>query len=405
MKLFKQYFRHWWQFPRPLGDRSAHRSVSFLELFYDLVYVVLIAELAHSLAGHLDLKHLGQFFLLFIIVWWSWFNGMSYHDFHGNNDLRTRIFTFIQMICVAAMAAFAHGAMGDTSIHFAIAYSAFQLTLTFLWWRVGVHEPEHRPISQPYSMAFLAATLLFIVSIFVPIPYRFYLWGASVLLSLMLPLITLVRHAAHAEAREEQNMLVVTSPSSVERFGLFTIIVLGEIVVGVVSGLSDQHHLTWHAGGVAFLSILICIGLWWVYFDFVSHRIPNDTLSSVLSWTYLHIPLTASIAAVGAAVLNIAEAGEGLLPSEVKWLLVGSVAIALACIGGMIFTLQVALSNKRIFMRGGVWMIACASLVLVLSLLNLPTLGLLTMVVTVLLLPVYLGMRTWLTHHVHAETD
>ena len=106
MSALRQNFRHWWQPPKRLADREAERSVTFLELFYDLVYVVIIAELAHALAGNVSWTSVGQFAFLFAIVWWAWLNGSLYHDLHGNNDIRTRVFTFLQMGSVAAMAAF-----------------------------------------------------------------------------------------------------------------------------------------------------------------------------------------------------------------------------------------------------------------------------------------------------------
>ena len=115
MRIILSNFRKWWQRPRNISERSEHRQVSFLELFYDLVYVVLIAELTHALADHIDLQHIAEFSFLFIITWWAWINGTAYHDFHGNNDIRTRIFTFLQMFTVAAMAVFAHDALGETS--------------------------------------------------------------------------------------------------------------------------------------------------------------------------------------------------------------------------------------------------------------------------------------------------
>jgi low temperature requirement protein LtrA len=105
-------FRRWWQRPRPVSDRPQERRVTFLELFYDLVYVVIIAELSHVLAEDISLIGIGTFVFLFIIVWWAWFNGAMYHDLHGNNDIRTRVFTFVQMFTVAAMAVFVHNATG-----------------------------------------------------------------------------------------------------------------------------------------------------------------------------------------------------------------------------------------------------------------------------------------------------
>ena len=93
MTELRRTFRQWWQIPRRVSDRPEERTISFLELFYDLVYVVLIAQIAHSLAGHVDLAGFGQFVFLFVLVWWAWLNGALYHDLHGNNDIRTRVFT------------------------------------------------------------------------------------------------------------------------------------------------------------------------------------------------------------------------------------------------------------------------------------------------------------------------
>jgi low temperature requirement protein LtrA len=77
------------------------------------------------------------------------------------------------------------------------------------------------------------------------------------------------------QAQVEIDIVSAVSPSLVERFGLFTIIVLGVVIVGVVGGVSEHHHLSWLVGGTAALGTLIAIGLWWVYFDFVSHHLPR----------------------------------------------------------------------------------------------------------------------------------
>ena len=63
MELLRNNFRMWWQYPRKVEDRSEHRSVAFLELFYDLVYVVFIAQLAHSLAGHVAWQGFADLFI------------------------------------------------------------------------------------------------------------------------------------------------------------------------------------------------------------------------------------------------------------------------------------------------------------------------------------------------------
>src|SRR5262245_31311995 len=198
--LERLQFRRWWQPPRTTSERPEERRVTFLELFYDLVYVVIIAELAHTLAEHTDLTGLGIFVYLFIIVWWAWCNGALYHDLHGNNDIRTRVFTFLQMFTVATMAVFVHDALGAGSVGFALAYGTFHLILTWLWWRTGVHDPNHRPLSQPFATIFLITSLLFIASVFVPAPWRFMLWGLALLVDLALPLLMVMRTDAAIQA-------------------------------------------------------------------------------------------------------------------------------------------------------------------------------------------------------------
>jgi low temperature requirement protein LtrA len=396
MTSLKSSFRRWWQPPRRAKDRELDRSVTFLELFYDLVYVVLIAQLAHSLAEHVTLSGALGYGFLFIIVWWAWFNGSSYHDIHGNNDIRTRVFTFLQMFTVAAMAVFAGDALGENSVGFALAYAAFQLILTYLWWRTGVHDPNHRPLSRPYSFVFLVTTLLFVGSIFVAIPARFYLWGIAVLLSLILPFNTFRQGRNNAVVQEEVDRIIDVSPSLVERFGLLTIIVLGEVVVGTVNGVAEHDYLNWSIGITAALGMLIAIGLWWVYFDFVSHRKPRPTMFIVGQWFYLHLPMTAGIAAVGAAVFNVIEHSGEPLEAGVRWLLVGSVALVLACVALLMQSIQVPERYYQLYRRGGLITFVSAVISLFLGILNLPATPLLIVLALVMLAPIFYGIKVWI---------
>jgi len=130
MNALTRNIRIWWQPPKNIRDREEERRVTFLELFYDLVYVVLIAELAHTLSEHINLAGVGGFLFLFVTVWVAWVNGTLYHDLHGNNDIRTRVFTFLQMFTVAAMAVFANNALGEGPVGFALSFASYQLVLT-----------------------------------------------------------------------------------------------------------------------------------------------------------------------------------------------------------------------------------------------------------------------------------
>ncbi len=392
MTLLIRSFRKWWQIPRAIGERSEHRQVTFLELFYDLVYVVLIAELTHALAAHIDLRHIAEFCFLFVITWWAWINGTAYHDLHGNNDIRTRIFTFLQMFTVAAMAVFAHDALGKTSTGFAIAYAGFQLILTYLWWRTGVHDPEHRPISRPYALAFLITTLLFVASVYVEPPHRFYLWIAAVIISVLLPLalLRLGRRSPAVQAQIARSMKATAS--LVERFGLFTIIVLGEVFVGVAQGVASYHDLNWQVGGISALGMVIAFGTWWLYFDFVSHRIPRNGML----WVYAHLPVTAGIAMVGAAIVNVVEHAAEPLPVDVRWFLVSAIGVVLASIALLIGSLRPRDDFDQLYRMGQIVIFLVAIVIFALGFTTLGTIPLLAAIVVLMLTPVALALIHWI---------
>jgi low temperature requirement protein LtrA len=394
MSIFIRRFRSWWQPPRRAGDRIEHRQVSFLELFYDLVYVALIAELSHSLSSHIGWGALGGFAFLFVIVWWAWLNGSLYHDIHGNNDIRTRVFTFLQMITVVAMAVFAHDALGESSVGFAISCAAFQLILSWLWWRTGVYDAAHRPLARPYVVAYLLSMLLFTGSIFVAEPVRFYLWGVALLLSLMAPLFMRLRNKS-PEIQAQIDLSINISDSLVERFGLFTIIVLGEVIIGIVSGMNEHHDLNWQVGVTALLSMLIAIGLWWVYFDLVSHHRPLRNMGIVFIWLYLHLFLTIGITAVGASVLNVVKHAGEPLPTEVRWLLLTATAITLIATAFLTRTTQILPEHQRVHDIGRRGLFISAILIILLGLIPLNTVPLLSAIVLLLLLPVFFGLRVW----------
>lgn len=113
--------------------------------------------------------------------------------------------------------------------------------------------------------------------------------------------------------------------SLVERFGLFMIIVLGEVVVGVADGLSStEHTFVTIAAGV--LTLWIGFGFWWNYFDFVGGRVPKLGRSRVI-WLFAHLPLTASVSAAGAGMVGLIEhTGDGRTPAPTAWLVGGATA-------------------------------------------------------------------------------
>ncbi|HEX6511991.1 MAG TPA: low temperature requirement protein A [Chloroflexota bacterium] len=129
--------------------------------------------------------------------------------------------------------------------------------------------------------------------------------------------------------RASRGLGLIPTGSLVERFGLFTIIVLGEVVFGVVDGLSsaERDALTITTG---MLALWMGFGLWWIYFDLVGRRLPRDRGGAVASWVLGHLPLTLSIAAAGAGMVSlIGHAHDARTPTGTAWLLAGAVATGL----------------------------------------------------------------------------
>ena len=387
-------FRRLWQPPGRYEDRSTDRRVTFLELFFDLVFVVVISQLARRLAAHPSWSGVGWFVFLFYAVWSSWLNGTLYHDLHTTNDVSVRIFTFAQMLAVAVMAVFIGDIPGKGSTGFALAYAANTFVLVILWFRTGLHDPHHRPGSFPYSAGYLVAALLFALSVAFDGPLRYWLWAGALVCELAGWVIGM--HRWTPPANQDGDAIIVTTPSLIERMGLFVIIVLGEVIVGAVDGMADLHPLEADGVAIGLLGVVVAIGLWWIYFDLVSHRPPVPRLTQV--WLHLHFPLVVAIAAGGAAVLNTVEHVADPLPAAVRWLLVGSLAAAVLSIALIGSTLRVRRELPEIYRTVDALLLVSVVLFLGVGLTDWGAKASLTAMVVLLLAPVAAGLVVWLKH-------
>ncbi|HEX5303688.1 MAG TPA: low temperature requirement protein A [Streptosporangiaceae bacterium] len=153
--------RSLWQPPRPHGEAPRERVVGPLELFYDLVVVVLVAQAAHHLAGDLTWGGLGEFTVIFTLVWIAWANGSLHHELHGHEDARARGTFLLQIVVLAAMGAFIPQADGARGAAFAIAAGVLFAVLAVLWLlaaRGG--RPEYRRPSRLFVTGTAACAVL-----------------------------------------------------------------------------------------------------------------------------------------------------------------------------------------------------------------------------------------------------
>ena len=241
-----------------LGDRT----VSNLELLYDLVYVAVIGQASHTLAQHLTARGIAEFAIVFGMVWIAWINGSLYVELHGRQDGRTRLFVFVQMAILALLAVFTGGATTDDGAAFAITYALFLAVVAWLWLSVRRRDrPEFLAITGAWLVLMAVSIVVVVASALLPSDPRLAVWAAYVIAWLVgMKLLGARSRMFEFGARPTDSM--------VERFGLFTIIVLGELVIGVVVGLSaaEQDALTIATGLIA---LAIGFGFWWMYFDIV----------------------------------------------------------------------------------------------------------------------------------------
>lgn len=348
-------FREWfWRPPRAHGDVIRNRVVSPVELLYDLVYVVVISHAANTLAIDVSAVRVAQFAVVFSMIWVGWVNGSLYLDLHGRDDGRTRSFVFIQMGILALLAVFTAGAAEQDGPAFAFVYVAFLAVLTWLWNSVRQHDaPEFMAVTKGYAIGMLASIAVVLASAFVPSDVRLVLWA-------LYSAAWMVGITALGWLTRELERGAPATRSTVERFGLFTIIVLGEVVLGVVEGVSsaERDALTIATGVIA---LVVGLGFWWIYFDIIGGRFPRNEGRSIADWMLSHFPITLSIAAAGAGMVSLIEhAHDPVTPEQTAWLVSGAVALGLLGAVMAAYSLDEARRLPQVYRRLSIAMVGAA---------------------------------------------
>ena len=253
------------------------------------------------------------------------------------------------------------------------------------------------------GFAFITGT--FLLSTLVPLPGTYYMWIVVVAFSILMPLILSQTQRNVDELHKENSQKI--RASLVERFGLFTIIALGEVIVSVILGVSHYEVITGELVLEASLGIFIAIAMWWVYFDFVSHRLPIQVQGKRFAWLYLHLPVTMSIAFVGASLLNILEHYQpyDLLRPVDTWLMVIPVSIFLWCIVLLIRTIEIREEEKEVERQGMISASISGACILLVGFVPLTSVWLLVIVSVFLMFPVFSAFHLWVKrmHHIQSE--
>lgn len=311
-------------------EDEGHRTATWLELFYDLAFVVAVAVIAARLVADVSWAGVVSFFGYFALLWWLWASHTYYADRYDTDDLVYRLLAAAQMVAVVVIAASLSPDVAGSTRAFAFGYAVSRWLLVVMYWRAYRHVEETRELVKGYLAGFGSAAVVWTASSLVPENTRIVLWAAALAIDLATPWVM----------RKQQARVPLDVSHLPERFGLFTILVLGESIAAVVTGLS---HSEWAFGPTttAAIGIGVATAMWWLYFDNARGSVVRRDASVRRTWRptvwiYTHLLLAAGLGASGVGIeIAVAEAGHGPMPSADRWLLVGSVVsvfLALALI-------------------------------------------------------------------------
>jgi low temperature requirement protein LtrA len=298
------------------------RRASYLELFFDLVFVVAIAQLAHEVALDHSLRGFGVLAALYLPVFLAWQGFSFYADRFDTDDIVFRLVLFCAMLAIAALAIQIPNTAHGDSTGFVLAYIVLRSLMVGLYLRSYRHVHAARPLIARYAWEYSIAIGIWAVSLAFAAPARYVLWGIAIAWELSVPTL----------ARRLFTAIPVHASHVPERFALFTIIVLGETIVVVALGTAGSEW-AFAAAVVAALGFVVAAAIWWVYFGSGGEVTMCSTPGLILVFTHAHIPLLAALTATSAGIaLAIEDASSDHLDAGTRWALAGGVALFLACV-------------------------------------------------------------------------
>ncbi len=278
-------------------QRHTDRAVGWLELFYDLVYVATLIQIGNFLSDNVSLLGFAQFLVLIAVVWWAWTGETFYQNRFVVDDITHRVLVFIQMFAVATIGISVSEAFGSLYIQFTLAYVLTRFILVVMYLRAMRTNPESAGLARGFAIGFSIGIAIWLGSLLLPAQYHWVGWLVGITVELCVPLTPAMIREQRAHTPDIHHIA--------ERFGIFTIIVLGEAFVKILDDAQGTaiglRQLAFSASGLTVL-----YSLWWLYFsDTAGKVIDFADRPKATAWVYGHLPLAAGLVAfaVGAKKL------------------------------------------------------------------------------------------------------
>lgn len=276
--------------PRTIKHQIHNRKVSWLELFYDLMFSVVIARLTDGLIDHLSWIGFVNSLLLFGWFIWGWNEVSGYFDNHGNDAILNILIINIEMILTGIGAIFIPEAMTGSYARMAIVFMLIELLMAIVWLTLAHFDHTHGPASRVWGTVHIVALLIMLGSYFMGPVLR--------LLGITTAFILNVFDVLFANPRLEKEyhragMKHTMSDSLIERYGLMTMIALGEVIAGL--------YETMHIGAISsqtighFIAAIILIAfvaaIYYQILGTLEINLPSSIATSFTGWLFIIVIL------------------------------------------------------------------------------------------------------------------
>jgi low temperature requirement protein LtrA len=318
-------------------DRNQrHRASTPLELLFDLCFVVAVAqaggELHHALAeGRAGTGALAYLMVMFAI-WWAWMNFTWFASAYDNDDLPYRLLTFVQIGGGLILAAGVPAAVNGFHLRtVTIGYVVMRVAMISQWTRVAVEYPTARVQALRYVAGIGLVQAGWVARLLLPGGWGFAGFFVLAAVEVLVPVW----------ADRDSNAGRWHPEHIAERYGLFTLIVLGESVAAATVAIQQASRERGVSGALIWLAVgalLLIVSSWWLYFDHPAAEALRNTPRLSFLWGYGHYLVFAGMAAVGAGLQLAAETvthpgdGRGRLAALAVAV---PVAVVLVVVGGL----------------------------------------------------------------------
>ena len=279
---------------------ETHRASTPLELLFDLTFVVAVAgaatQLEHALAAGHAVHALAGYAVVFFGLWWAWVNFTWFASAYDTDDVAYRLLTLVQMAGVLVFAAGIPAAFQHFDYATVVAgYVIMRLALVAQWLRAAHSDPAGRAGTLRYAAGITVVQLGWIGSL--------WLTGEPGRVSFAVLAATELAVPVWAEFG---GRATPWHPGHIsERYGLFTIIVLGEVIAAIAAAVQTAlGHSRASAGllTVAAAGLVLVFALWWSYFKHSATERIRDSLRWTFVWALAHYLIFAAVAALGAGL-------------------------------------------------------------------------------------------------------